>query len=77
MSLSLQASNLGYHTHGMVGLDYNKAYELLQLDAAEYRVIAAFALGVPADLTTLPDAQLEKEKPNQRRPLTDVWIHQE
>jgi nitroreductase len=73
MSLALQASKLGYYAHGMGGFDVDKAYELLQLNRDEYHVNAAFAIGVLADLSKLSPEQQEKEKPNQRIALTDIW----
>jgi nitroreductase len=73
MSLALQASNLGYYAHGMGGFDADKAQALLQLERTQYRVIAAFAIGVLADLATLPADQQAKEKPNQRLSLAEIW----
>lgn len=73
MAVALQASLLGYHAHGMAGVNYDGAYEYLQLNREEYRVIAGFALGVRGDPAILSPEQQAKEKPSGRLPLEEIW----
>ena len=73
MAVALQASLLGYHAHGMAGVDFEAAYEYLQLQRGQYRVIAGFALGARGDPAQLSVEQQANEKPNGRVPLADIW----
>ena len=45
MSLALQATILGLHTHAMGGFDEERSYEVTGLDPAEYTAMAAIAAG--------------------------------
>lgn len=66
--LGLQASLLGYHAHGMIGLDFERAREVLAIPD-RFRIEAAVALGRRADRATLEEALRKREVPSDRRPL--------
>jgi nitroreductase len=71
MSLALQASIMGYHAHGMGGVDYEgtrKAFELPE----NYRLEAAVAIGKQAARETLSAELAAREVPSQRLPLADI-----
>jgi nitroreductase len=70
-SAAAQAMKLGYHAHGMEGFDMQKAVEVLAIPDG-YRVEAAAAIGKIAEKETLPEDLREREKPNDRKPLSDI-----
>ena len=70
-NLALQAIALGYHTHGMTGVDYAKAREVLQVPDG-FRVEAAIAIGTQAPADRLPEFLREREAPSERKPVADV-----
>lgn len=66
---ALQATRMGWHTHGMVGFDMERAFA--ELDFPEgYRVEMAFAVGKKGDKGTLPDFLQAREEPSGREPLS-------
>ena len=67
-SLSLQATALGWHTHGMVGFDIPRAAQELGVPEG-YRVEAAIAIGKQADKSVLPEALQEREVPSDRNKI--------
>lgn len=71
LSLALQSMSLGYHAHGMAGLDKDKAFAELNVPEG-YRVEAAVAIGRIASKDTLPDDLQEREVPSKRKPLHEV-----
>ena len=70
-NLALQAIALGYHTHGMTGVDYAKARQVLQVPDG-FRVEAAIAIGTQAPADRLPEFLREREVPSERKPVADV-----
>ena len=67
--LALQAQRLGWHAHGMVGFDMDRAFA--ELDVPEgHRVEAAFAFGRRGDKSILPEGLQAREMPNERNPLS-------
>jgi nitroreductase len=67
----LQATALGLHTHGMAGLDKDKARTSLEIPEA-FEIGAVWALGYLGDPTTLPAGLQESETaPRTRNPLSD------
>jgi nitroreductase len=68
--LALQATRLGYHAHGMTGVDFDKARRVLEVPE-RFRVEAAVAVGRRADKSILPEALQTREQPSDRRPLED------
>lgn len=70
--LSLQATELGLHTHSMAGFDKTKARELLQIPA-DYDVGAVTALGYFGDPAILPDQARQMElAPRNRKSLDEI-----
>ena len=69
-NLALQATHMGWASHGMVGFDMAKAYETLGVPEADYRVEAAIAVGRQADKATLPEAFQAREAASPRNPTS-------
>ncbi len=69
--LSLQATRMGWHTHGMSGVDFDKAFAELAVPAG-YRVEVAIAIGRLGDKSQLPEGLQAREVPNERRPLAEL-----
>ncbi len=67
-NLALQATRLGWFTHGMVGLDMPRAAAELGVPAG-YRVEMAIAIGKRGDRETLGDQFKGMEQPNGRNPV--------
>ena len=70
-SIASQAMKLGYHTHGMEGLDREKAMRVLGVPEG-FRVEAACAIGKIAPGDALPDDLSERAARSGRRPLSEV-----
>ena len=71
MSLALQAHLLGWHAHGMVGLDFAEAAAKLHVPLG-FKVEAAIAIGKRDDPGRLPEALRAREAPNDRKPLAET-----
>lgn len=71
--MALQARMLGYITHGMSGIDFERAPGALGLPDG-YRLDAAFVIGRHGDAAQLPDGLGEGEVPSDRKPLSEVAI---
>jgi len=71
MSMALQASMLGYITHGMAGFDSEKAAAACDLDS-NWEVIALCALGKKGPIEALPERMRKSELPNSRKPLQQI-----
>ena len=70
-NLSLQATALGLHTHGMGGVDKEKARKLFAIPE-DFEVGAAWALGYVGDPDALPEQMQVMEKAARtRKPLTE------
>ncbi len=67
-ALGLQAVKSGWATHGMVGLDFEKAFADLEL-VEGWRVEAAIAIGRQGDKSTLPEGLQARETPSPRLTL--------
>jgi len=67
-SLALQATALGWHAHGMVGMDMPRAVTELGVPDG-YRVECAIALGRRGDPASLPERYQGMEKPSGRNPV--------
>ena len=74
MSLALQARKLGLYTHSMAGFDVERSYEVLSVPKDKYEVIAAMAVGYRADASESADEFAVKEKPNTRKPLSEIAL---
>ena len=71
MQLALQATRMGYHTHGMSGVDFARATAELGVPE-RFRVEAAAVIGRIGDPATLPDQLREREAPSDRKPLAEI-----
>jgi nitroreductase len=71
MALSLQAHRMGWHTHGMIGLDYDAAAKALRLPEG-FDLEMGFAVGRRDDPAKLPDGLRKREAPNDRRSLAQT-----
>jgi nitroreductase len=69
--LALQATKLGWHAHGMSGLDHARAAVELGLPP-EWRIEIAVALGRQGDAAGLPETLRSRETPSPRKPLESI-----
>ncbi|WP_438751168.1 nitroreductase family protein [Pararhizobium sp. O133] len=70
-AIAHQAQLLGFQAHGMTGLHFDKATEILGIPDG-YRVEAAAAIGRLGDKAQLPDYLQARETPSPRRPLSEL-----
>jgi nitroreductase len=70
-SLALQASLLGWHAHGMVGVDFDRVKTELHVPD-DCRIEAAIAIGKLGPKTLLPEALQAREFPSPRKPLAEI-----
>ena len=69
--LSLEATSRGLFVHQMAGFDPHKAIELFEIPSG-WEPIAAFVIGYPGDLESLPEKLREREiAPRERKPLAN------
>jgi len=73
ISLALQATRMGYHAHGMSGIDYDRARAELELPE-RYQLNAACVIGRIGDPALLDDKQRAREFPSDRKPQGD-FVH--
>jgi nitroreductase len=66
MSLALQASKLGLHTHAMGGIHHDRAYDILGVPVDEFESLCAVAIGKRGPRDDLPEDLQEREAPNHR-----------
>lgn len=71
--LGLQALKLGYHTHGMTGIDFDKARTVLGVPE-RFRVEAAIAIGRISDPSGLPEGLRDREVPSGRKALEEIAV---
>lgn len=69
LALTLQANQLGYHTHAMAGFDQELSYEVTNTDRKKYRAICMVAIGRRDSPDRLPENLKSRETPNDRRSL--------
>jgi nitroreductase len=70
-TLSLEATALGMHTHGMAGLDQGKARANFGIPE-DFEIGAVWALGYLGDAEALPESYREMEKAARaRKPLAE------
>ena len=68
-ALSLEATFRGLFVHQMAGFDPHKAIELFEIPSG-WEPIAAFVIGHPGNLESLPDTLRQREvAPRERKPL--------
>ncbi len=71
--MALQARMLGYITHGMVGIDFDRVSDVLGLSEG-FKLDAAFAIGKQGDPAELPEGLRAREVPSDRKPMSEVAI---
>jgi nitroreductase len=70
ISLALQATRMGYHAHGMSGIQYDLARAKLGIPD-RYRLEAACVIGRIGDPAILDDKQRAREHPSGRKPQSE------
>ena len=73
VSLALQATRMGYHAHGMSGIQYELARAELGLPE-RYQLNAACVIGRIGDPAQLDEKQRAREFPSDRKPQGD-FVH--
>jgi nitroreductase len=71
--MALQATALGYHAHGMVGVDFDRARQELGVPD-DWRIEAAVAIGRRDHPDRLSEALREREKPSGRKPVDEIAV---
>jgi len=71
--MALQATAMGYHAHGMTGLEFGKAEEELGIPE-DHRLEAAAVIGTKAPKENLPEKLQEREAPSGRKDLAEIAI---
>ncbi|MBD3730952.1 MAG: nitroreductase family protein [Sphingomonadales bacterium] len=69
--MALQALHMGYYTHGMVGLDFDRAVQELGIPE-DHRIEAAIAIGKMGDKSALPEFLQEREIVSDRKPVGEI-----
>lgn len=69
--LALQATKLGWHAHGMAGLEHEKAMPRLGIPE-DWRIEIAVAIGKQGDGSLLSEALRARETPSVRKPLDEI-----
>ena len=69
--MALQATRLGYHAHGMTGVNFDKAREVLGVPE-RFRIEAAVAIGKQGDKASLPEALQAREAPSDRQTVAEL-----
>ena len=73
VSLALQATRMGYHAHGMSGVEFERVREELCVPD-RYRIEAAAVIGRIGDPAILDEKQRAREFPSGRNPITSfAW----
>jgi nitroreductase len=67
--LALQATRMGYHAHGMTGVEFERARDALGVPE-RYRIEAAVAVGRRGDPSVLSEKLQAREVPSGRNPVT-------
>jgi len=70
-NLALQGVSRGLVVHGMEGFDYERAYRLAGF-SDDYEVLAMAAVGKPGRKEDLDPALRERERPSDRKPLSEL-----
>ena len=70
-SLALQASILGWHAHGMVGIELERIRTELKVPG-DHRVEAGIVIGKQGPKTLLPEMLQAREFPSPRKPLAEI-----
>jgi nitroreductase len=70
-SLALQATMLGYHAHGMAGVEWDRVREELKVPE-RFRVDAAFVIGKTGSPDLLDEKLRAREVPSDRKPIDEI-----
>lgn len=70
-NFALQATLSGWHVHGMVGFDMERARAALRVPE-DYRIEAAIAVGRRGAALHLPENMQKGERPNARKPVAEI-----
>lgn len=70
-NIALQGSLMNLVVHGMQGFDFAQARTALRVPD-DFDVAAMFAAGHPAPLETLPEPLRSREKPSDRKPISQI-----
>ena len=70
-AIALQSTLMGYHAHGMVGIDMDKTRAELGVPDG-FRIEAAVAIGRMGDPASLPEKLQAREEPSNRKPLEEI-----
>lgn len=71
--LALQASNAGWHVHGMAGIDREGIQRELRVPAA-FKVELAVAIGQLGDKASLPESLQARELPSPRLKVEELAV---
>jgi len=71
VQLALQATKLGYHAHGMAGVEPEIIRERLQVPE-RFKIEMAIAVGRRVPDKELTDEQKAAEKPSERKPIGEI-----
>lgn len=71
--LALQAQHMGWHSHGMTGIDFDRARAELVIPDG-FRLEAAVAIGRKAPADRLPEGLREREAPAPRKPVAEIAV---
>lgn len=69
--MALQATAMGYHAHGMTGIDFDRIRSELAIPE-DYRIEAAVAIGHKDSADLLPEGLRDREVPSGRNPVSSV-----
>ncbi len=68
---ALQATELGYHAHGLAGILKDDIHEVLGVPE-RFKPEIAFAIGRRGDVSQLPENLQSREVPSGRKPLEEI-----
>ena len=71
--LALQAQHMGCHSHGMTGIDFDRARAELAIPEG-FRLEAAVAIGRKAPAERLPEGLRAREAPAPRKPVAETAV---
>lgn len=69
--MALQATVMGYHAHGMTGIDFDRATRELGIPE-NFRLEAAVAIGRRDRPERLPEELQAREAPSSRKPIAEI-----
>lgn len=70
-AIALQATMLGYHAHGMAGVEWDRVREELKVPE-RFRIEAACVIGRTGALDVLDEKNRAREIPSDRRPIRET-----